>query len=609
MGIIYKNWKKKSKKNDITSIVYDNLGIDADTYIKWYDMVGTDTLPRPYNMAKAVRLAKMLADEGFKFVICGDYDADGLTATSILLLGLKKYGVKELEVHIPDRLLDGYGTTAKMIDEIKPKAAEETGNKGPKIAVIFVDNGIKCFDAVNECVMKDYVPIILDHHDGEAGDNHDPEYSCKVPNAKVIVDPCVYDCDDTDYCGAGISYIFIRDLLKYKAPDYHTSLLPLAAIGTVADVMPLTEGNYAIVRDGLLSMAESFNRNDDTGLNLLLGDALPYNKIFDAKDIGFTIAPIINAQSRMRGKKGEYDVITVLISEKIKDNKMHRALETLCDRLLSTNDDRKSAKNASIEEAEKYISDNCLYGDNPLVCYLPETSEGIIGITAGYLAEKYKVAAYVFTDGNEEGILKGSGRSAGDYNMVENLDRLYNSTGVYFKYGGHPGAAGLSIKKGMLPVFTRAMQDYVAEKPYKVSDSDSLFYDIEVTEKKFYEKLDSYLKKEEHYCPFGEKNPEIRFRINGFHVSANPKYKNLFMGGKSVRLYGRDNVCCIGFNMADKISDDIRTCDIVGTLRRSYFGGNEAVDIEILDLSDTTETVEEICEETPFAKMLREMSK
>ena len=81
------------------------------------------------------------------------------------------------------------------------------------------------------------------------------------------------------------------------------------------------------------------------------------------------------------------------------------------------------------------------------------------------------------------------------------------------------------------------------------------------------------------------------------------------MGGKSVRLYGRDNVCCIGFNMADKISDDIRTCDIVGTLRRSYFGGNEAVDIEILDLSDTTETVEEICEETPFAKMLREMSK
>lgn len=601
MGIIYRNWKKNSKKNDITSIVYDNLGIDAETYVKWCDMVESDTLPRPYNMDKAVSRTKLLADEGSKFVICGDYDADGLTSTSILILGLKKYGVKEIEVHIPDRLMDGYGATAEMIDEIKPSKNAEN------IVVIFVDNGIKCFDAVNECVKKDYIPLILDHHNGESGKNPDPRYSCKVPDAEVIVDSCVYDCDDTDYCGAGLSYIFVRDLLRDKAPDYHFSLLPLAAIGTVADVMTLKEGNYAIVRDGLKAMYESFSRPDHTGLNLLLADALPYNKAFDAKDIGFTIAPVINAQSRMRGKKGEYDAITVLISEKIKDDRAHRALENLCDRLVTTNNDRKLAKNESIDEAEKLISDECLYGDDPLVCYLPKTSEGIIGITAGYLAEKYKVTTYVFTDSGD-GILKGSGRSAGDYNMIENLDRLYKDD-MHFRYGGHPGAAGLSIKKELLPLFTQKVQEYVAEKPYAIPDADTLTYDIEVTEKKFYEKLDSFLKKEAHYGPFGEGNPEIRFRINDFHICPNPKYKNLFMGNKSCKLFGKANVCCLAFNMADKISDDIRVCDIVGTMRMQKCACGVSVDIEILDVADKTEPIEDVETETPFAKMLREMSK
>lgn len=599
MGINYKKWVSKYLKPvGIDEAVFTNLSAKKSDYEKWINMIPEDRLPRPKYMDYAALYTKTLADGGYRFVIFGDYDADGITSTSILTLGLKKYGVENVNIIIPDRLNDGYGATKEMVDSIK-ETEDITSDGKPKIAVIFVDNGIKCFDAVNECNRKGYTSIILDHHEG----SKEPG---KYPLADMIVDSCIFDDDDTEYCGAGLSYIFIRELLKEEAPEYHEKLLPLAAIGTVADVMPLKAGNYAIVKEGLKLMAESFKRGDRTGLNFLLADALPFNPSFDAKDIGFTIAPIINAQSRMRGKKGEYDAVSLLIAENIPD-KYQRYYENLADTMIQTNTERKAAKNASIDEAEKLISDECLYGEDPIVCYLPDTSEGIIGITAGYLVEKYKVPAYVFTNSNKDGILKGSGRSAGDYNMIAMLDELdKTSPEIFAGYGGHPGAAGLSIKHDKLDDFIQGMQMLSSKHPYLVPDPDRLIYDISMDEKDFFRDLDKIFKDLDAYGPFGEGNPELKFKVTNFHIKPNPKYRNLFMEGKSAKLYGADNFCCYAFGMADKISDDIRTCDMIGTLRKSYFGGKETIDFEIIDLKDITTPAEET--ETPFAKMLREMS-
>lgn len=276
MGINYKKWVSKYLKPvDIDEAVFTNLSAKKSDYEKWINMIPKDRLPRPKHMDYAVSYTQMLADSGYRFVIFGDYDADGITSTSILTLGLKKYGVKNVNIIIPDRLNDGYGATKEMVDSIK-ETEDKTSDGKPKIAVIFVDNGIKCFDAVNKCNRKGYTSIILDHHEGskEPGKN---------PLADMIVDSCIFDDDDTEYCGAGLSYIFIRELLKEKAPEYHEKLLPLAAIGTIADVMPLKTGNYAIVKEGLKLMAESFKRGDRTGLNFLLADALPLIRLLTQK--------------------------------------------------------------------------------------------------------------------------------------------------------------------------------------------------------------------------------------------------------------------------------------------------------------------------------------
>lgn len=595
MGNIYKKWVKKDNDNTIKGVVEQNTGYTVYALKNMADDAHERRFTMPYNMRDAIIQCKRLIREGYSFVIFGDYDADGITSSAILYLGLKQLGVKTVFASIPDRLKGGYGATPAMVNRAVKKFKVFGEDK---MAAIFVDNGIRCYTAVDECRKHGIYTIILDHHDGDMN---------ILPNADVIVDSCVYSADNTQYCGAGLSFVFIDDMTRRNSNgSFYKTILPLAAIGTIADVMPLVGDNYGIVKEGLKIMNEKdFSYHE--GLRMMFKSTGLTNAVIDVKDIGFTIAPIINAQSRMEGFMGVERAFFALQSYKICDTACNNMLSRCVQKMVAVNEARKTARDESVKEAEDYILNKCLFGNSVFSLYLPGTTSGIIGITAGQIAEKYNVPVFVFTDATDGENLKGSGRSCGDYNMIACLNELHESHPEYFvAYGGHPGAAGLTIKKSYFDDFARDIINVSDASFFTVPSQDVLEYDIELDADQFYDRVDNLLSEIDSVGPFGEGNPEIKFRINGINIRPNPKYKNLFQGGNSVRLYGDNNLQAIAFGFANRFSDDIRTCDIVGTLRKSFFG-SEHPEIEIIDFCDTT--VASLPDETDFAKKIREMSK
>lgn len=572
----HKNWVKGSKRNSVKDIVFDNLSV-SEKELESFNMAYVNS-HHPKNMSEAVRLAQECINNGYSVQIFGDYDADGITSSAILAFGMKKLGITDIVVRIPDRLTEGYGTPGKFAEEIKPH---------DKMLVIFVDNGIKCNEAVSICKDRGFKTIILDHHEGDI-DN--------LPDADVIVDTRVlYSTDDfRDYCGAGLAYLFISTL---TGKEYEDQILPMAAIGTVADVMPLVADNYAIVKYGL----KIIDKHQETaGLVALFKSALPYNKYYTAKDIGFTIGPIINAQSRINGKKGAYTALSLLLNEK---NDL--SIYSQADDMINVNNSRKELKTQSLEEAYDYLYANFAFDDNVLSIYCPKTSVGIIGITAGGVMEKKKKPCFVFTDGTEPDTLKGSGRSANNYDMEEGLRKFAEAyPDIMVAYGGHPEACGLTIKKSGFNTFA----EYMAKENVGTDTADdSLEYDIEMSSDDFYNQLDSIIKDVTRYAPFGNGNHEIRFRINGFSPEPNPNYVNKFMKGTSIKLYGHDNVDVIGFGFAEDISDTLRKCDIIATIKVSWFRNETRYDLELIDIKDTTG--EKVFNDTSLASLIRAKSK
>ncbi|MCF7923665.1 MAG: single-stranded-DNA-specific exonuclease RecJ [Candidatus Izimaplasma sp.] len=413
------------KDEDVFDLITKNR--DILDYKAFFSM-GKEHLINPFllnDMEKAVNRIKKAIDKFEKILIFGDYDCDGITSVAIIYRGLKSLGAN-VEYKVPDRFKDGYGLNKDIVTEIIEKGYS---------LIITVDNGINSVSEINELNLAEIDTILTDHH--ELGE--------KLPNAYALIHTKVSPkYPFKDIAGCMVAFKLIWALFG----RYPEELSDLVMIGTIADLMPLVNENQAIVNLGLKQLKKT--------QNLGLEKILKYSDldIINATAISFQIAPKINSSGRLN--KANL-AIELLITEDLKlANELILEIE-------ENHKLRKKHTKDSFDKAEKLIN----HSDQVLVLASEELHEGVIGICAQRISEKYQKPTIVLTI--ENGIAKGSARSFGNLSILNMLDK----TSEYLeRYGGHSQAAGMQLKADKISDFRQKLNSFPIEESDPVLDID-----------------------------------------------------------------------------------------------------------------------------------------
>lgn len=450
-------WKVYAKKADFNAIG-ERYGIDPviARIIRNRDVEGWENLERYINgsrkdffdgkimkdMDKGVHIIASKIREGAKIRIIGDYDVDGVSSIFILLKGLKKLGA-DVDYVIPHRIMDGYGINESLIQDAFDAGVD---------TIITCDNGIAAMEQIAFAKSLNMTVVVTDHHDVRF-EEEDGVRTYIIPNADAVINPkqetCAYPFKEL--CGAAVAYKFIEcltgmmiangDVVLEEYPQFMDSLLEMAAVATIGDVMELKGENRIIVKEGL----KLLNQTKNPGLRSLMELNGITQGGLSAYHIGFIIGPCLNASGRLDTASRSLELLMA-------DTKADA--DRLAGDLKAFNDERKNLTLEQVAKAAEMVDMTELSKDNVLVVYLPECHESIAGIIAGRLRERYYKPVLVITN-SEEG-LKGSGRSIEGYNMFE---KLLNVSDLMTKFGGHPMAAGVSLPKENLEEFRRRLNE------------------------------------------------------------------------------------------------------------------------------------------------------
>ena len=394
-------------------------------------------IPSPWkmkDMERAVQILQKKITQKKKIRIIGDYDIDGVTATCILLKGLKRLNAN-VDTYIPDRVKDGYGMHEQLID----KALEDGID-----TILTCDNGIAAAAEIEYAKKEGLTVIVTDHHDIPFRDTEDGRIWI-IPKADAVVNPKQNDClyPNKNICGAVVAWKLIWALYERLGIDSDEiwDFLELAAIATVGDVMDLQGENRIIVKEGLKKLSStSFE-----GLKALICVNNLEGAEITAYHVGFVIGPCINASGRLDTAARSLELL-------LADN-MEDAMK-LADDLYDLNQSRKAMTEQGKEQAIQSIEENNLGKDRVLVVYLPDCHESLAGIIAGRIREAYNKPVFVLTKGSDG--VKGSGRSIEAYSMYEELVKCSD---LLTQFGGHPMAAGLSMEEKNIELFRRRLND------------------------------------------------------------------------------------------------------------------------------------------------------
>ena len=394
-------------------------------------------IPSPWkmkDMERAVQILQKKITQKKKIRIIGDYDIDGVTATCILLKGLKRLNAN-VDTYIPDRVKDGYGMHEQLID----KALEDGID-----TILTCDNGIAAAAEIEYAKKEGLTVIVTDHHDIPFRDTEDGRIWI-IPKADAVVNPKQNDClyPNKNICGAVVAWKLIWALYERLGIDSDEiwDFLELAAIATVGDVMDLQGENRIIVKEGLKKLSStSFE-----GLKALIRVNNLEGAEITAYHVGFVIGPCINASGRLDTAARSLELL-------LADN-MEDAMK-LADDLYDLNQSRKAMTEQGKEQAIQSIEENNLGKDRVLVVYLPDCHESLAGIIAGRIREAYNKPVFVLTKGADG--VKGRGRSIEAYSMYEELVKCSD---LLTKCGGHPMAAGLTREEKNVELFRRQLND------------------------------------------------------------------------------------------------------------------------------------------------------
>lgn len=422
------NFMEMAKKYGIDPLIariIRNRDIIDEKEITEYLYGGKEALHNPHLLKDVDKAAEIIAEgiaEKKAMRIIGDYDIDGVNATYILLDGIHRCG-GNVDAAIPDRMKDGYGINEHLIEQALSDGKE---------LLITCDNGIAAINEINFAKEKGMTVVVTDHHEIPYR-NAEQGKEFLRSNADAIVNPkqadCPYPCKGI--CGAVVAWKLVQVL--YERMDIPVGeadiFIENAGFATVGDVMDLTGENRILVKLGLKALEHTKN----PGMKALIAKNKLSDKPLSAYHIGFVLGPCINASGRLDTAKRSLELL--LERDEVKAS-------ALAGELVELNESRKYMTQQETQKALEQIEKEGREKDKVLVVYLPECHESLAGIIAGRIREAYQRPVFVLTRG-EEGV-KGSGRSIEAYSM---FDKMTEVAELFTKYGGHPMAAGLSMRE------------------------------------------------------------------------------------------------------------------------------------------------------------------
>lgn len=490
----------------VTARIIRNRGIEGMEDIGHYlhgsvkDLHDPRLLP---DMEKAVGILRGKVQEGKPIRIVGDYDIDGVCSTYLLYRALKRIGAN-VDFEIPDRIKDGYG-----INEMIIEAAAEDGID----TILTCDNGIAAVSQIARAKELGMTVVVTDHHDilveesgnsgagddagGQDGNDADAEDSCQgtevLPPADAIVNPKMRGCryPFPGICGGMVAYKLVQVLFEecgVPAEEW-LDMLEVAAIATVGDVMKLQGENRIIVKEGLCRLGHTSN----LGLRKLIEKNNLASDSITAYHIGFVIGPCLNASGRLQTAKLALGLL--LCEDEMEADRMAQELKEL-------NDQRKDMTQAGIDDAAAMV-DELYQDDKVLVVFLPDCHESLAGIVAGRLRERYGKPSFVLT--RAEGCAKGSGRSIETYHMFHALVEVKD---LLLKFGGHPMAAGFSLREEDVDAFRRRLNENARERLTEDDFIPRVWIDVAMP---FEYISESFVKELELLEPYGQGNEKPQF--------------------------------------------------------------------------------------------------
>ncbi len=507
------------------------------------------------DMEKALERVEKAQKNKELVAIFGDYDADGVTSSTILKEALDTLGI-ESTIHIPDRKIEGYGMNIKAIEEFK--------NKNVKL-IITVDCGITNCNEVEKANEFGIDVIIVDHH-------HIP---VKIPNALAIINPHQKKSGYPfpDLAGVGVTFKFVQGIYKKFFPDKIDQLkwmLDIVAIGTVADCVPLINENRVITKFGLIVLSKT-KRMGLLELFQVARLQIDENNVPDTRKISFQIAPRINAAGRMDHANTAFN----LIKEKDQVVARNLALE------LEGNNQARQKATAQIVDEVRVLANN-MFKDKKFIFAVGEHfPTGIVGLASGRIADEFNKPVAILNKGETEST--GSFRSIPQINIIETIEKCSE---FLVKFGGHSQAAGVTVKNENLNAFFEKLSEIIENELKDKDVSVVMEVDAEILPKDLDFELAESLQKFE---PFGEGNEEPIFLMKNLEVS---ELRTVGNGEKHLKLSLKANdgtpkiFEAIGFNLTNGFSHLKKgdKVDIIFTISEDKWNGNKKIQLKLTDI-------------------------
>ena len=522
-------------ENPLVLRLLANRGIDDINLAKRFLKGTIEDLYDGYlmkDMKKGVSIIKQAILDNKKIIIYGDYDCDGVNSTTILYKALKAVGAN-YSYYIPNREEEGYGMHSGRIEKLKEEGYE---------VILTCDNGISAFEQVELAKSLGMEVVITDHHDIPIREDENGLLKEKAPNADAVINPKQSDCNYPFkmLCGAGIALKFSKCLFdEFNIEnEKFIDLFQFAAIATVCDVVDLVDENRIIVKKGL----ELLNESENYGIQELKKATLLNDKKIEEYHLGFVIGPCINATGRLETADLSVELLITEDRERAK---------VLANQLSELNTIRQDLTKESTERIINRIEVEKDKADKVIVVYDENVHESIAGIVAGRVKEKYNMPCIVLTKGKE--MPKGSARSIDGYNITQELSKCAS---LIEKFGGHPMAAGLSIKEENIEILRRQLNENCI-----LTDEDLvpvIKIDLPLSLNYLDEELISTI---EELRPFGKGNPSPLFAVKDLLIERMwllGKEKNFLKLRFSFELNGnRLFIDGISFDKFESFKDDI----------------------------------------------------
>lgn len=488
-----------------------------------------------------------------KIAICGDYDADGMTSTALLLRALRWLGA-DVDYAIPSRMKDGYGINTRIVDELA-----EAGFR----LILTVDNGISAHAAIARAVELGITIIITDHHDLP------PE----LPEADAILNPKQLD-ESSPYrglAGVGVAYILAVTLAQElgQIQGLTKQLLELFTLGTIADLAPLTGINRRWLRRGLRLLPHS----ELTGIQSLIqmSGVSEDQKALKPEDIGFKLGPRINAIGRLADPQIVIELLTttnpgVALERAMQCEQINQKRQQLCEQI-------EQEAIAFIEQSQLNLQQ-----ERVLVIVQPDWHHGVIGIVASRLVERYGVPVFIGTyEDEDKEHIRGSARGIPEFHVFEALEFCKDYLG---KFGGHKAAGGFSLPAEHLEAFRQSLSQFAHQclqpehlKPLVSIDAQADFAHLT---SQLYQQLDAF-----HPCGIG--NPDPIFWTPNVQV-----VEQKIIGKGHLKLtFSQDNqaikMTALAWRWGEYFPLPSRV-DIAYKLRENTWNGNTKIELELVGI-------------------------